>query len=565
MSANQDFIIKEDKVFIPSNKWWNEERFIAELKEANQQYTIDSMIERFKEIEEKFKDLKTEFDTSDDKIKLAGKISRTKNYICHAKAIGNYEPILTAIDAMEETIKENVIDTLKQKEALCKEAETLLNPSDWKLATEKLRDLQKAFKALPIVPDLKNEELKATFEKIQDDFFKQKQANFESYEQTLLDNLSKKLELCEQAEALKDSSDWKKTTESIQALNENWKQIGHVPKHRNDELWLRFNTAKDHFFNRKRENFEEIKVEHEKNLEVKIALCEKAEALKDSTDWKKTSEAFNALMEEWKQSGRVSNEKSNEIWERFRAAQKYFFDKKDAHYSDIRIKLEDNHARKMAIVQHAETLKNSNDFEGATQEFMDMMDEWKTIGRVPKEYGDEAWERFIKAKKDFFDRKDQNRAELRKTLAKDIEERLQRNKKFYNKIRRELEQEQELLFDLDDRINNLPATLRSYEKREQYLQTKEDVEEKINSLKEKVKEIKEKIDKDEKEIRYIIRGPQRKKTNDKEQVESGTSDIVHEEKEKTVSDEIKETNETPNADNSTTSDTNTTSDNTETN
>ena len=135
-----------------------------------------------------------------------------------------------------------------------------------------------------------------------DEFFKKKQASFETFEQDLLDNLSKKMDLCEKAESLSNSKEWKKTTEIYQQLNEDWKAIGMVPKHRIEELWFRFSTAKDIFFNAKREHFEEIKGEQEENLIKKQAIISKAEALKDNTDWKKTSDSFAELMEEWKKT-----------------------------------------------------------------------------------------------------------------------------------------------------------------------------------------------------------------------------------------------------------------------
>ena len=462
MSNTENYFIRDNQVIIPASDWF-EERSIGELQEQNQQHLISAMQDRFQESVQKMEELQKEFDSSEDKIKLAGKLARTKMYICNAKAIGDYASLLTKLDLMEAEIKKAVDDVLVKKEELCKQAEALLEAKEWKEATDKLRDIQKEFRDLPSVPDLKNEELKNRFEATKDDFFKKKQASFESFEQDLLDNLDKKLELCEKAEALANSTEWKKTTEAYQELNEAWKQIGIVPKHRKDELWFRFSTAKDIFFNKKREHFDEIKVEQGDNLAKKMALVERANALKESKDWKKTSDAYAELMEEWKKVGRVSQEKSDEIWNQFLEAKNFFFQQKDGHYSGIRVQLEDNYAKKMAIVQHAEELQNTMEFDQATQEYMDMFEEWKKIGRIPKEYGDEPWERFMKAKKNFFDRKDANREKRKLELSKDLQERLARNRGFYNKVNRELQREEELLFDVQDRLQNLPATLRSYE------------------------------------------------------------------------------------------------------
>ncbi len=515
MSDTQLYFIRDENVFLPTNKWF-EERSIAELTDSNHQYIVASLEDRFQELFEKVNEVKKEFDAATDKIKIAGKIVRTKSYLCNAKAIGDYTTLLTVLDTMEEEIKGDVEKTISQKEQICIAAEELLKATEWKDATEKLRLLQAEFKALPSVPDLKNEEYRERFEKAKDDFFKGKQASFENFELDLLDNLSKKMDLCEKAESLQHSTEWKKTTDAYIALNEEWKKIGMVPKHRVEELWFRFCTAKDIFFAKKKEHIGDIVVEQEENLVKKLELIAKAEALKDSKQWKETADEYTKLMDEWKKIGKVPQEKSDEVWNAFLAAKNFFYDHKNNHFSTIKVQLEDNHARKMAIVNRAEELQNSMEFDSVTNEYMEMFDEWKKIGRVPKEYGDEAWERFQKAKKTFFDRKDENREKRKQELSKDIKDRYERNRSFYNRISRDLQREEELLFDMDDRIKNLPVTLRSYEKREEYMEVMEEIKAKVAELKEKAKEVKEKMFQDEREMSMIMRGP-RKKEHAKEQ------------------------------------------------
>lgn len=508
MPNNELYLLKENKIFLPKNDWF-EEREIAETTDSNQQNIIEFLIEKFEEIQKEVLGLEKEFEESNEKIKIAGKINRKKSHLLSAKAIGNYIPLFITLDKMEKIIESEVSENLNQKEILCIELEKLLDTNEWKQATEQLKILQKKYKELPSVPDLKSEEYKERFEKTIDEFFKKKQASFETFEQDLLDNLSKKMDLCEKAESLSNSKEWKKTTEMYQQLNEDWKAIGMVPKHRIEELWFRFSTAKDIFFIAKREHFEEIKGEQEENLIKKLAIISKAEALKDNTDWKKTSDSFAELMEEWKKTGRASNEKNDEVWNQFLEIKNHFYQLKDAHYSNIRMQLDDNHSRKMAIVTHAEELQHSSDWENATDDFMNMFEEWKKIGRVAKEHGDEAWERFMKAKRNFFDRKDANREERKKELSKDLQEKVSKNRSYFNKINKELMREEDLLLDVEDRIKNLPPTLRSYEKREEYLEMIEDIKEKVNQLQLKVNDAKEKMNKDERELNYILRGPKK--------------------------------------------------------
>ncbi|HNF70781.1 MAG TPA: DUF349 domain-containing protein [Chitinophagaceae bacterium] len=509
MSDTALYSIRDEHVFLPATRWY-EERSIAEITEQNSEALIAELENRFKEVFDMVAEVKKEFEASTDKIRLAGKITRTKTYVCNAKAIGDYQTLLTLLDSMESGIKADVDQVIEKREKLCAAVEELLKGNEWKESTEKLRLLQNEFKTLPSVPDLRGEELKQRFEKAKEEFFKLKQASFESFEFELLDNLAKKIELCEKAEALQQSSEWKKTTEAYMAMNEEWKQIGMVPKHRIEEIWLRFNTAKDVFFARKKEHIGDIQVEQEENLVKKLELVRQAEAIKDRETWKETADEYNRLMDEWKKIGKVPQEKSEEVWNAFLEAKNHFYNRKNHHFGKIKVQLEDNHAKKMAIVAHAEALQNSTDFDTATEEYMQMFEEWKKIGRVPKEYGDEAWERFQKAKKHFFDRKDAHRDQRRAELSKDIKDRYERNRSYYNKLSRELQSEESLLFDIQDRIDNLPVTLRSYEKREEYLEAMEEIKEKVNELKEKVKEVKEKMFADEREMSHIMRGPKKK-------------------------------------------------------
>ncbi len=514
MSTNELFIIKEGKVFIPANQWCPE-RLIGECNEQNAETAIQLLQNQFKPFADDLTTIETALQQEGDILKQAGRINRTRNSLLKVKAIGPYEDAFRKLDAWEELLKQRTEAVIAEKEAICTQLEALSQEPDLKAATETLANLQKQYKALPLsVPDLRNDAFPERIEKAVTAFFALKQAKHDEFGQELMLNLSKKMDLCEQAEKLKDSTEWKKTTEVLLAMMEEWKTIGPVAKHRSEEIWLRFNEARDHFFQRKKEHVKELKTEQEANLIEKEALVAKAEALRDSKDWKKTTVLFTELMDAWKKTGRVAQEKSDEIWQRFLDAKNHFFQQKDAHFNAIRTEQENNFIRKSSVVEQAEALAQSNDFDGGTQEFSDLLDTWKSIGWIPKEQGDALWDRFFNAKKQFFERKDAWRDERRQTLGANIRERIQRNRSFLNKVSRDLQREEDLLFDLDDRLANLPATLRSYEKREELNETKEEVTQHVNELRKKVQEVKQKLQADERELNFISRPP--KKKNDKQ-------------------------------------------------
>lgn len=510
MANSELFILHEGKVILPANKWFAE-RIIGDVDDANQEAKLNELRTQFKSFTNDLEKIETDLQQEGDILKCAGRINRSRSSLMKAKAIGDYESAFNRLDAWEEQLRQRTEAVIAEKEQIAKELDALVQAPDLKLATEQLASLQKKYKALPLsVPDIRNEAFAERIEKAVTAFFALKQAKHDEFGKELLDNLSKKMDLCEQAEKLKDSTEWKKTTDALLAMMEEWKTIGPVAKHRSEEIWLRFNEARDHFFKRKKEHVKEIKSEQEANLLEKEALVTKAEALRDSKDWKKTTALFNELMDEWKKTGRVAQEKSDAIWQRFLDAKNHFFSRKDAHFSSIRTEQENNYTRKLAIVERAEVLINTSDFDGATQEFSDLMDDWKTIGWVPKEQGDALWDRFIQAKKKFFERKDAWRDERRQTMAAGLQERIQRNRSFLNKINRDLHREEDLLFDLDDRLANLPATLRSYEKREELNETKEEVTKHVNELRKKVQEVKQKLQADEREMSFILRPPKKK-------------------------------------------------------
>ncbi len=170
---------------------------------------------------------------------------------------------------------------------------------------------------------------------------------------------------------------------------------------KNDELWNRFIAARNVFFDRKKQNFEHIQQEQEANYAVKLAIVEKAEAICDSKDWKETTQELGDMMETWKKTGRVPYEKADELWNRLQAARDKFFAAKRQSAEEFKVNLEDNYAQKLALLKRAEELQHSDNWKEATDEINDLMQEWKKVGQIPREYGDEIWERFIGARNKF--------------------------------------------------------------------------------------------------------------------------------------------------------------------
>jgi len=225
------------------------------------------------------------------------------------------------------------------QEELCAEAEALLAEEDLEKAAGALRDLDARWKQAKEAPKEKAEALWNRFKAARDQVKSRTDAFFAKQAEELAGNLRRKEDLCLRAEALAESSDWLKTAEELRTLQAEWKEIGPVPRAVSQRIWERFRRPCDRFFTRWQEHREQRSHEWAENLAKKVALCEKAEALRESADWEAASAELKRLQAEWRTIGAVRKSRSDVVWQRFRAACDHFFD---------RYKNRDEHARQAA-------------------------------------------------------------------------------------------------------------------------------------------------------------------------------------------------------------------------
>jgi len=211
------------------------------------------------------------------------------------------------------------------QEQLCARMEVLRTAEDLDAAAREVRELQEQWRAAAEVPRAQADALWRRFKTAHDEVWARCEAHFASQATERAENLAKKMVLCEQAEALSDSTDWIKTSEALKVLQAEWKTIGPVSRGREKAIWERFRGACDRFFTRRHQDLAERKTTWNENLARKEALCEKAEALSESTDWDKTAGEIRQLQAEWKTIGPVKKSRSEAIWQRFRAACDKFF------------------------------------------------------------------------------------------------------------------------------------------------------------------------------------------------------------------------------------------------
>ncbi|WFE86524.1 DUF349 domain-containing protein [Parabacteroides chongii] len=298
---------------------------------------------------------------------------------------------------------------LELKTALCETVEKLQTEPDVVSAFHQLQKLHQQWREIgPVAKELR-EELWARFKAASTVINKRHQEHFESLKSKEQENLIAKTAICEEIEginfeALKTFKDWEEKNKEVIALQEKWKTIGFAPKKSNVKIFERFRAACDIYFNKKSTFYKGIKEEMEKNLELKKALCEKAEALKDSTEWKSTTEKMIALQKEWKTIGSVARKHSDIVWKRFISACDYFFEQKNKNVSSQKSVEQTNLAAKKALIEKINKLDEALGADDALAELKGLMAEWNTIGHVPFKEKDKIYKEYHEAVDNQFDR-----------------------------------------------------------------------------------------------------------------------------------------------------------------
>ena len=288
---------------------------------------------------------------------------------------------------------------LEMKTALCETVEKLQTEPDVISAFHQLQKLHQQWREIgPVAKELR-EDLWSRFKAASTIINKRHQEHFEGLKAKEQENLEAKTAICEQIEnidfpALKSFKDWEEKNKEVIALQDKWKTIGFAPKKSNVKIFERFRAACDVYFNRKSEFYKNIKDEMEKNLALKKALCEKAEALKDSTDWKATADKLMQIQKEWKTIGAVPKKHSESLWQRFIGACDYFFEQKGKNTASQRGEEKENLQKKEQVIEKLKALLESDEEENKQDAVRELMKEWNEIGFVPFKEKDKIYKAY---------------------------------------------------------------------------------------------------------------------------------------------------------------------------
>lgn len=277
---------------------------------------------------------------------------------------------------------------LEAKTLLCEKAEALEQEGNIVIAFKELQKLHQEWKELGPVAKEHREAIWDRFKSVTSVINKKHQSFFEKLKGEQKNNLEAKILICEQAEKIAsvfpdESSEWNTLSKQMEDLQEKWKTIGFAAKKDNQKIYDRFREACDKFYNSKREYYANFKNVMQDNLKRKEQLCEQAEALMNSEDWKKATDQLINLQKLWKEVGPVARKQSDIVWKRFRAACDYFFERKSAHFGKVDEGYGNNLKAKQDLIAEIRSYKLSDSKEDNTLAMREFQNRWNEIGFVP--------------------------------------------------------------------------------------------------------------------------------------------------------------------------------------
>ncbi len=340
--------------------------------------------QEFKSLQQQWKEIKS--------VPQAKANELWRNYQLYVEQF--YDLIKLNSEAREYDFKKN----LEKKIQLCEAAEKLAEEEDVISAFHQLQKLHQEYRETGPVGKEQREEIWTRFKAASTVINKRHQQHFEAIKAKEEENLARKTELCEKVEAIvaeenKGSGDWEKHTKQIVEIQGEWKKIGFAPQKMNIKIFERFRAACDKFFTSKAEFYKEQKETFKANAEKKRELVEKANALKDSTDWKSTSEKLMALQKEWKTIGFVPKKQGDQLWADFRAACDAFFDARNAATSGQRSEERANLEKKREIIDRLKTVAAEGG-ENVQETVRKLVDEYNSVGHVPFKDKDKVYEAY---------------------------------------------------------------------------------------------------------------------------------------------------------------------------
>lgn len=506
---NEDFKLEQDKYEVEFKELYSNYKVIRltynkqienekqeNLKQKNQIIEeIKNLINRKESLNKTFKDFrelqKHWKETGQVPLKNLNDIWETYHH--HVEKFYDYIKINKELRDLD--LKKN----LKAKIELCEKTEELLSEPSIRKAFDVLQKYHSQWRETGPIHHEKKDEIWGRFKIITSKINKKHQEHIEKIIQEQVINLQAKTNICEKIDELTNLSiithkQWEEKTKNITELQNKWRTIGFTPKKDNNKIYLRYKNACDTFFANKRHFYENYKEHQSDNLKLKTDLCIQAEALKDSNDWKKTTNEFIDLQERWKNIGSVPKKDSDDIWEKFKTACDTFFKNKGAYYSSIDDVQENNLHLKQELIEEIEKFEPVDNNDENIKKSKEFQKKWTEIGHVPYKIKDEIQNKFSNAINNYFDNfKKLDEFEISLLKFKNKLENVSGSPKFHNKLEFEQDKITQKLKQLESDIALWDNNIGFFTKSKNSEALINDINNKIDKGKKNIKLLKEKL------------------------------------------------------------------------
>ncbi len=342
------------------------------------------------------------------------------------KLLGEYK---SKRDAYYSQLESQLKDNLEKRNNLIDELKSLITNADPKTMYNDFQAIQKRWKSIGAVPKTKYNDTWKIYHHHVERFYDLLHLNKDFRELDFKHNLEEKLKLISRAEALNEVADVNAAFKDLQELHRMWKEeIGPVGKDHREEVWGKFSEATKKIHDKRHQYFKELKSKYQEMIDAKLEVVAEINAYdtsnnKTHNDWQKSIVAIEAMRKKYFDIGKLPYSKSESVWQEFKAATKKFNTAKNTFYKFEKSAQNDNLKKKMALVELAESIKDSDDWNEATNTMKRIQADWKKIGHVPRKFSDDIWKRFKNACNFYFDRlhaqkNEQNKEQLAVVEAK---------------------------------------------------------------------------------------------------------------------------------------------------
>ncbi|MFW6309646.1 MAG: DUF349 domain-containing protein [Prolixibacteraceae bacterium] len=460
-------------------------QIIEEIKGLiNKEESINKTFNEFRELQQKWRD--------------TGLVPQSKmkdlweNY--HFQVENFYDYIKINKELRDLDLKKN----LEMKIKLCEQAEELLLEPNIIKAFNALQKLHDRYREIGPVPRENKDDLWERFKAATTKINKKHQEYFEDRKSEQKKNLEQKRALCEKVEEINElelstHKDWNEKSKEVINIQKIWRTIGFAPRKDNNKIYDRFRKACDAFFDAKREFYAKNKELQQNNLQAKIDLCVQAEALKDNTDWRKTTQDFINIQKRWKEIGPVPRKQSDAVWKRFRAACDYFFEQKAEHFSNMDSEQGENLKKKEQLIKEIQDFKSTGDVDKNLKILKDFQRRWTETGHVPIKKKDEIQQQFRGAINKLYDdlNLDDKKRDLLKFRTKISS--FSESSRGQNKMRFEREKYMNKLKQLENDLVLLDNNIGFFAKSKNAESMIKDVNRKIEATRKQIELLKDKI------------------------------------------------------------------------